>query len=37
MIESRPIEIAFDAKQKVTGLEIITGLDAPPMSSVMPP
>ena len=28
MIESRPIEIAFDAKQKVTGLEIITGLDA---------
>jgi len=28
MIETRPIEIAFDAKQKVTGLEIITGLDA---------
>src|SRR6185369_10274006 len=28
MIEGRPIEIAFDAKQKVTGLEIITGLDA---------
>lgn len=28
MIETRPIEIAFDAKQKVTGLEIVTGLDA---------
>ena len=28
MIETRPIEITFDAKQKVTGLEIITGLDA---------
>jgi len=28
MIEGRPIEIAFDAKQKVTGLEIITGLNA---------
>ena len=28
MIETRPIEIAFDAKQKVTGLEIIPGLDA---------
>ena len=28
MIKTRPIEIAFDAKQKVAGLEIITGLDA---------
>ena len=28
MIESRPIEITFDTKQKVTGLKIITGLDA---------
>ena len=28
MIETRSIEIAFDAKEKVTGLEIITGLDA---------
>ena len=28
MIETRPIEIAFDSKQKLTGLEIITGLDA---------
>src|SRR5690242_13196061 len=28
MIESRPIEITFDAEQKMTGLEIITGLDA---------
>ena len=36
MIEGRPIEIAFDAKQKVTGLEIITGLDAAD-ELVMPP
>ena len=28
MIEGRPIEIAFDTKQKMTGLKIITGLDA---------
>src|SRR6476646_10960032 len=28
MIEGRPIKITFDAEQKVTGLEIITGLNA---------
>ena len=28
MIETRPVEIAFDSKQKMTGLEIVTGLDA---------
>ena len=28
MIESRPIEITFDTKQKVASLEIVTGLDA---------
>ena len=28
MIETSSIKITFNAKQKVTGLEIITGLDA---------
>ena len=28
MIETRPIEITFNAEQNVAGLEIITGLDA---------
>src|SRR6516162_5341780 len=28
MIKSRPVEITLDAKQKVTGLNIITSLDA---------
>ena len=27
MIESRPVKITFDAKQKVTGLKVITSLD----------
>ena len=29
MIESRPVKVPFDAKQKVTGLKVITSLDAP--------
>src|SRR5262245_53935883 len=28
MAESRSIKVSFDAKQKMTGLEIITGLNA---------
>ena len=28
MIESGPVKITFDAKQKVTGLKVITSLDA---------
>src|SRR5262245_26959990 len=28
VVEARPVEIAFDAKEKVTSLEIITSLDA---------
>ena len=36
MIETRPIEIAFNSKQKLTGLEIITGLDAADEFLVIP-
>ena len=28
MIESRPVKVTFDAKQKVTGLKVIASLDA---------
>jgi hypothetical protein len=28
MAESRPIEVAFDAKQKMAGLKVIAGLNA---------
>jgi len=28
MIKRRPVEITFDAKQKVTGLNVIASLDA---------